>query len=50
MNDGRKQDVTSITQRTESFMAAVAALRFAAIRWRLRLPVFHVPDEKANKR
>ena len=26
-------------------MAAVAALRFAAIRWKLRLPVFRIPDE-----
>jgi uncharacterized membrane protein YeiH len=26
-------------------MAAVAGLRFAAIRWKLRLPVFHVPDD-----
>jgi uncharacterized membrane protein YeiH len=26
-------------------MASVACLRFAAIRWRLRLPVFRVPDE-----
>jgi uncharacterized membrane protein YeiH len=34
-------------QETASYigMAAVACLRFAAIRWRLRLPVFHVPDE-----
>ncbi|HEX4961611.1 MAG TPA: trimeric intracellular cation channel family protein [Thermoanaerobaculia bacterium] len=28
-------------------MATVAALRFAAILWRLRLPVFQVPDEEA---
>lgn len=27
-------------------MAAVAVLRIAAILWHLRLPVFHVPDEK----
>lgn len=26
-------------------MAAVAGLRLAAILWRLRLPVFHVPEE-----
>ncbi len=28
-------------------MITVAALRFAAILWRLRLPVFQVPDEEA---
>lgn len=28
-------------------MAVVAAIRFAAIFWRLRLPVFQVPDEEA---
>jgi hypothetical protein len=28
-------------------MAVVAGLRIAAIWWRLRLPVFHVPDEDA---
>jgi uncharacterized membrane protein YeiH len=29
-------------------MGAVAGLRFAAIRWRLRLPVFRVPEEKSK--
>jgi uncharacterized membrane protein YeiH len=29
-------------------MAAVTLLRFAAIRWRLRLPVFRVPDEDST--
>ena len=29
-------------------MAAVASLRFAAIRWKLRLPVFHVPDDDSK--
>jgi uncharacterized membrane protein YeiH len=29
-------------------MAAVAGLRFAAIRWRLRLPVFRVPAEDSK--
>ncbi len=29
-------------------MAAVAAIRFAAIRWRLRLPVFRVPRDEAG--
>jgi uncharacterized membrane protein YeiH len=28
-------------------MAVVAAIRFAAILWRLRLPVFQVPEEKS---
>ena len=28
-------------------MSVVAAIRFAAILWRLRLPVFQVPDEEA---
>jgi len=28
-------------------MAVVAAIRFAAILWRLRLPVFQVPDDEA---
>jgi uncharacterized membrane protein YeiH len=27
-------------------MAVVAGLRFAAIRWKLRLPVFRVPDQE----
>jgi uncharacterized membrane protein YeiH len=31
-------------------MAAVAGLRFAAIRWQLRLPVFHVPEEEHSYR
>jgi uncharacterized membrane protein YeiH len=30
-------------------MVSVAGLRFAAIRWRLRLPVFHVPDDECRK-
>ena len=29
-------------------MTAVAGLRFAAIRWRLKLPVFHVPDDDSK--
>ncbi len=29
-------------------MVAVAGLRFAAIRWKLRLPVFNVPDEDSK--
>jgi uncharacterized membrane protein YeiH len=29
-------------------MAAVAALRFAAIRWRLQLPVFRVPEDQSS--
>ncbi len=29
-------------------MAAVAGLRFAAIRWKLRLPVFRVPDDDSK--
>jgi hypothetical protein len=31
-------------------MAAVAGLRLTAIWWRLRLPVFRVPDEEAQTR
>lgn len=38
---GVRQDVASYLG-----MASVAALRFAAIRWRLRLPVFRVPDDE----
>jgi len=36
-----------VSQETASYfgMATIAGLRFAAIRWRLRLPVFHVADE-----
>jgi uncharacterized membrane protein YeiH len=39
----------SVGQEIASYfgMAAVAGLRFAAIRWRLRLPVLHVADEGA---
>jgi uncharacterized membrane protein YeiH len=37
-----------VARETASYfgMAAVAALRFAAIRWRLRLPVFRVPTDE----
>jgi uncharacterized membrane protein YeiH len=31
-------------------MTTVAGLRFAAIRWKLRLPVFRVPEEEAKAR
>jgi uncharacterized membrane protein YeiH len=39
-----------VSQEPASYfgMAAVAGLRFAAIRWRLRLPVFHVPDHESK--
>jgi uncharacterized membrane protein YeiH len=39
-----------VGQETASYvgMAAVVGLRFAAIHWKLRLPVFRVPEEEAK--